>query len=81
MPFGKGGSAVKKRICKNQFEIKSWPTGSRLRGQENQREYGVFTKDGTKCVKRGFYKWRDADKRLSETVKIANKLAERKRTE
>lgn len=66
---------MKKRIFKNQFVIKGRRTGSRLRGRENQIVYEVFTKDGTKFVKGGFYRWCDADRWLSETVRIANKIA------
>ena len=63
-----------KKVFKNQFVIKSWRTGRRLLNQENQFEYGVFTKDGTTCVKRGFYNRHDADMWLSKTVKLTNEL-------
>lgn len=63
-----------KKVFKNQFVIESWRTGSRLRGLENQREYGVFTKDKKKCVKRGFCNRRDAEQWLSKTVRLTNEL-------
>lgn len=70
----KGGCQRMKKVFKNQFIIKSWSTGSRLRNCENQREYAVFTKDGSRCVKRGFYTRRAADRWLRETVNIANTI-------
>lgn len=65
---------MKKKVYKKDFIIKSYRTGSRLQGRENRVMYEVFTADGKKKVKSGFYRWKDADKWLSETVKIANKL-------
>lgn len=65
---------MKKKVYKKDFIIKSYRTGSRLQGRENQVMYEVFTADGKKKVKSGFYRWKDADKWLSETVRIANKL-------
>ena len=65
---------MKKKIYKNQFIIKSRFTGNRLAGHENQVMYEIFTADGTKRVKSGFYKYHDADEWLSKTVKIANKI-------
>lgn len=65
---------MKKKVYKKDFIIKSYRTGSRLQGRENRVMYEVFTADGKKKVKSGFYRWKDADKWLSETVRIANKL-------
>lgn len=65
---------MKKKVYKKDFIIKSYRTGSRLQGGENQVMYEVFTADGKKKVKSGFYRWKDADKWLSETVRIANTL-------
>ncbi|MBR4656528.1 MAG: hypothetical protein IKO68_08195 [Oscillospiraceae bacterium] len=65
---------MKKQIFKKDFIIKSHRTGSRLQGKENQVVYDVYTADGTKKVKSGFSRRADADKWLSDTVKIANKL-------
>lgn len=65
---------MKKKVYKKDFIIKNYRTGSRLQGRENQVMYEVFTADGKKKVKSGFYRWKDADKWLSETVRIANKL-------
>ncbi len=60
------------RIKKSDFSIKSHRTGCQLKGRENERVYEVFTSDGKKKVKGGFYRYNDADKWLSENVKIAN---------
>ena len=65
---------MKKRIYKKDFIIKGHKTGCRLQGMEEQVMYEVFTADGTKKIKSGFYKRKDADKWLGQTVKIANTL-------
>ena len=70
-----------KRIFKNQFVIKGHRTGSRLLGRENQIEYVVYTKDGSRKVKGGFFKWKDADRWLSKSVKIANMVMNEKGVE
>lgn len=67
-----------KKVLKKNFIIKSRRTGNRLANMENQVVYEVFTADGSKKVKTGFYSYKAADKWLSETVKIANKVLEQK---
>lgn len=62
------------KLRKKDFIIKSKRTGNRLANHENEVMYSVFTADGTKMVKSGFYRFVDADKWLSDTVKLANKI-------
>lgn len=61
-------------IRKKDFVIKSRRTGNRLRGHENEVVYEIFTADGTKLVKSGFGKYRDADQWLSKSVAIAKQI-------
>lgn len=61
------------KITKNMFQIKSFRTGSVIRGRENQVAYKVLLKDGTKAVTdKVFYRKADAEKWLSDTIRIAN---------
>ena len=62
------------RIFKKDFVIKSRRTGSQLRGRENQVEYVIWTADGKRRVKDGFYRKADADKWLSKKIAEANKI-------
>ena len=59
------------KILKKNFTIKSYRSGSRLAGRENEWLYKVVSADGTKEIKRGFSTYREADRWLSETVRIA----------
>lgn len=68
-----------KKIHKNDFCIKSRRTGNRLAGHENEQVYEVFTADGKKKVKSGFYRFKDADRWLSENVRLANMILEQNR--
>lgn len=60
------------KIRKKDFIIKSRRTGNRLAGRENEVEYEIFTADGKKRVKSGFFRRKDADSWLSKNVKLAN---------
>lgn len=66
-------------IRKADFCIKSRRTGNRLSGHENEHIYEVFTADGKKMVKSGFYRYKDADRWLSENVRIAKMIRRNER--
>lgn len=66
-------------IRKKDFCIKSRRTGNRLAGHEDERVYEVFTADEKKLVKSGFYRYRDADRWLSENVRLAKQIQKLKR--
>lgn len=63
-----------KRIYKKDFIIKSRFTGNRLAGKENEVVWEIFTADGSKKVKGGFYHRYTADEWLSKNVRLANKI-------
>ena len=66
------------KLYVKDFKITSHWAGSQLRGQENLWEYTIYTADGKKYIKGGFYRRSDAQHWLSKTVREANEILKRR---
>ena len=62
------------KLFKKDFTIRSRRSGSRLAGRENQVVYAIYTADGSRMVKDGFYRKADADAWLSRSIRRVNEI-------